>query len=136
MTRDQYQAKWDQLRAAGFVHVDLVVYHDGGLRFGGVWVKRPSTDYLTRLSLTGAEYTALFERLFPQGYRPTRFVAYQDGGARRYAVIMEKLPGQWAQWRDMTTDEYQTKYNAFAAQGLRLYHLSVSDRFSAIWHKP
>ncbi|MGH7185087.1 MAG: M43 family zinc metalloprotease, partial [Pseudomonadota bacterium] len=136
MTRDQYQAKWEQMRAAGLVHVDLVVYHDGGLRFGGVWVKRPSADYLTRLSLSSAEYTALFERLFPQGYRPTRFAAYQDGGVRRYAVIMEKLPGQWAHWRDMTAGEYQGKYNTFAAQGLRLYHLSVGDRFSAIWHKP
>ncbi len=136
MTRDEYQAKWDQLRAAGFVHVDLVVYHDRGLRFGGVWVKRPSADYLTRLSLSSAEYSALFERLYPQGYRTTRFAAYQDGGSRRYAVIMEKLPGQWAHWRDMKADEYQAKYNQFSSQGLRLYHLSVGDRFSAIWHKP
>lgn len=50
---------------------------------------------------------------------------------------MEKLPGAWVHYRDMTPDEYQTKYNAFAAPGLRLYHLSVmGDRISAIWRKP
>jgi hypothetical protein len=136
MTRAQYQAKWEQMRAAGFVHVDMSVYHDGGVRFGGVWVKRTSADYLTRLSLSKAEYETLFDQQFPQGYRPTRFAAYSDGGARRYAVIMEKLPGRWAHWYDMTADQYQAKYNEFAAQGLRLYHLSAGDRFSAIWQGP
>lgn len=137
MTQAAYQEKFNQMHAAGWVNIDITPYRDGAtLKYSGVWVKRPYTDYAAYAEMTAADYQAKFDQFFKQGFRVMRFVEYQRQNETRFAAIWEKIPGAYYHYYRMTPGDYQSKYNQLSAQGFRLFHLSALDnRISAIWIK-
>jgi hypothetical protein len=151
MTQEQYAAKWKEMRAAGWINIDITPYSDSlATRYSGVWVKRPFTDYATYTDMTDADYKARFDAFFKQGFRVIRFVEYKKlkltkspvgnsvipGFETRYAAIWEKIPGAYYHYYKMTQADYQAKYNQLSPQGFRLYNVSaINDHISAIWIK-
>jgi hypothetical protein len=152
MTQEEYAEKFKQMRAAGWVNVDITPYRDDlvATKYSGVWVKRAFTDYATYADMTDADYKAKFDQFHKQGFRVTRFVEYKKlklvksstgnnlipSFENRYAAIWEKMPGAYYHYYHLTQGEFQTKYNQLSAQGFRLYNLSaLNDRVSAIWVK-
>jgi hypothetical protein len=152
LTQEQYAVKYKQMRAAGWINVDITPYRDDlvAIKYSGVWVKRGFSDYVTYTEMTDAEYRARFDELFKQGFRVTRFVEYKKlkfvkspadnklnpGFETRYAAIWEKLPGAYYHHYKMTHADFLAKYNQLSAQGFRLANVSaLNQQVSAIWIK-
>jgi hypothetical protein len=151
LTQEQYALKYKQMRDAGWINIDITPYRDDqvAIKYSGVWVKRPFSDYVTYTEMTDAEYRSRFDAMLKQGFRVTRFVEYkrfkftksadnkvEPGFETRHAAIWEKLPGAYYHHYNMTHADYLARYNQLSAQGFRLANVSaLNHQVSAIWVK-
>ncbi len=113
----------------------------GGLRYEGIWEKKPGPAWQGRVNMTSAEYQQAFDSFKQQGYRPVHLYGYSSGGSARFAAIWEKSGGSAYEVRDnLTADQYQKTFTDLSEKGYRLtnisgYHVGGQDYYTGIWEK-
>jgi hypothetical protein len=135
-----YQARFNELRAAGYRLVDVNGYRTGGATaYAHTWVKKPGGWAATH-GQTFAQFNTRFAELTAAGYRLERISGWDDGGTPRYASVWTANPAKtaWLSHIRMTSAEYQQKFNEYGAQGYRLvsvdgYELNGQARYAAAW---
>lgn len=94
-----------------------------------------------RHDLDAAAFQTVFNQLGAAGYRLVDISGYFADTAPRYAGLWVKRSGPaWQARHGMTAANYQTTFNALAAQGYRLVRISAfatptGTLFGAIWEK-
>ncbi|MEU1972153.1 serine hydrolase [Microbacterium sp. NPDC019599] len=139
MTGPEYQAAYDEHKAAGFAleHVDSHLVR-GDVRYAAIWVKstRRVRAYHDK-SL--ADHQATFDDWTASGWRPKAISVVSVDGALRYTALYIQEPADDTQSKSfLTSQEYQQRYEANKAAGRHLRYLGtyVHDgtvRFSGIW---
>jgi hypothetical protein len=147
MTRDGYQAMFDQLAKQGYrlVHVSGfgVAGHD---LYAAIWEKSPGPAWVAHHAMTPAQFKAAFDDLAKNGYRMTQLCGYAidvAGGASQtlYAGIWHKEgSASWFAYPAMSPEEYQQHFNELCGSGYRLvdvcgYSVGSDLRFAAIFDK-
>lgn len=91
LTPGEYQAKFEENKAAGRQLVYLNAYHHaGGVRFTAIWHSAVTGAYAARHNLSGAQYQNEWELRLGLGYL-TRFVTGYDAGvSANYAALWRK----------------------------------------------
>jgi hypothetical protein len=114
---------------------------DGADRYAAIWENSPTAAWVAHHGMSAADFQTDFNQLVSQGYRLRQVSGYAIGNQDRYAAIWDKSPGPaWIARNGMTADVYQQQFNAQAAAGYRLAHISgyrVNGQilFAAIWDK-
>jgi hypothetical protein len=137
-----YQAKFDQMTAAGFRPVVVDGYDAGGqVQFAAIWRKTGGPAWVARHGLDSAGYQQAFDQFTSQGFRPRRVSVYQDKGVR-YAAIWDKSNGPaWIARHGLNTNQFQAEFDKNAAAGYRLVNIGASGFFiggptyAGIWEK-
>lgn len=142
MTSDQYHARWREQRDRGRLPIDIETYKSGDQRlWAGIWEEnRSNVQWSSHRNLTGDQYGDLFRTRQSEGYRLIDLEVYNTSGGLRYACIwMKNTDGRgWAGYRNMTRDQYQTRVNDLASDGLSVvdfesYDTSSGVRYAAVW---
>ncbi len=138
-----YQQAFNQFTSQGYRPRWISSYPGpNGPLYAAIFDQSSSPGWVARHGLTPADFQAAFDQLTAQGYRLTCVsgcaVAF---GTLTFSGIWEKLGGgAWEAHSQMTAAEYQQKFDALSAQGMRPrmlkgYNFLGSPRFAAIWEQ-
>lgn len=93
MTSDQYQAKFVELLNQGYRLRTVSGYEVGGVdRYAAIWDKAPSSAWVARHRVAGANYQALFNEFTSQGYHPLVVSGYVTGAATVPDIASSGVP--------------------------------------------
>lgn len=114
ITEPEFQATFDQLVPLGYRPVQVCGYRvNVGIRFAGIWEKRPGPNWVARHNLTSSDYQKTFNALTQQGYRLICVNGYSHGGRTMYAAIWEQVNGSaWESYHGLDDISYQSKFNS------------------------
>lgn len=142
LSAGDYQSKFDQLTAQGFRPLQVESYLSGGaVRYAAIYVKTSSPPIAAYHGASAAEHQRQFNMLTAQGFVAVNISAVTVAGERTYTALYEKRDvGAWVSADSLTVAEYQAKFDANSAAGLRLAYLNAftylgGPRITAIWYQ-
>ena len=142
LTRQQYQAAFDQLVAQGFRprFVDGTAVGDQIL-YSAVFEKRNGSPWVARHGLTARQYQGAFDELVGQGFRPVWVSGAAIGSDVFYAAVFDKRPGPaFVARHGLTAAQYQATFDTLLQQGFRPTVVSTAGAggqlsYAAVWEK-
>lgn len=136
---DFYQQRLNELAAQGFAltHVNSYAVNDA-VRYAAIW--RKSTEPVTAYhGKSGREHQESFNALTRDGWRPKIISVASVSGTLQFTALYTKEDrGSWEAASHLTISEYQSRFDANAANGRHLIYLSSyvhqsQLRLTAIW---
>ena len=141
LTGEQYQARFDMWRKAGYRPLSLESYPTAdGIRYAGIFVKSAGPRWLAYHGLGEADHQSRFDQLTREGWRPVIISVAPSGGARYYTAVYEKKDvGSFVSQQALDANHYEAEMNRQSAAGRNLVYLnayndSTGARFTAIWY--
>lgn len=126
---DDYQAQYDSLTAQGFRPVDISGYEkDGADYYTAIFEQSQISGWSASHGVAGADYQGVFDTNAASGLRPMRVSGFAVGGADYVASIWVADDGTpWAAAHGLDGDAYQTAFDQWTGQGLRVVDISGYD---------
>jgi CubicO group peptidase (beta-lactamase class C family) len=139
LTRSKLNSVAQEYGAQGYRLYRLSGYVSGGItKYAAIWHKVPANSkYHTFLS--SKEYQSTYEHYATKGYKIIYLNAFNDAsGTPRFAAIWRKATGDYSARHNMTHDNYQSEFENFYYQGLRLkcitgYQSNNKAKYAAFW---
>jgi polyglycine hydrolase-like protein len=137
-----YQQAFNDFTSQGYRLRWISSYADpgGGPLYAAIFDKDTSTPWEARHGMTPADFQVRFDQLAAQGYRLSCVSVSSVGfSTLNVSGIWEKSGGgAWEAHSQMSAAEYQQKFDALSAQGLRPrmvkgYNYLGTPHFAAIW---
>lgn len=144
LSSDEFGAKWQELRDAGYLLIDQETYVLAGTRYyAGIWIEnKEGLSWGSYRNMTSAEYQAKYDSFEAGGYIPIDVDVYLVGGELRYSFVWVKNTEglRWVMKRDLTAssyasyfDQYRGTYRVLDLESYKLLGLTGAQRYAAIW---
>ncbi len=110
MDATNYQNNFNTYIAQGYIPISVSGYSDNGaIRFGAVWLYKPSLGYAGIHNATGAQYQTFVNDQITAGLSPLVVDGYTIGGTPYYISIWaNQAIGAWQARHGLTAAQYQT----------------------------
>ncbi|MFY1650552.1 serine hydrolase [Solwaraspora sp. WMMB762] len=141
MTPADFQVRFDEYAAAGYLVVDLDVdVADDGRRIGAAFQRNlDGRGWLVRTRLTKAEFDTEFVKAADDGMRLVDFETYVEGSARYYAAAwVRNVEGYgWSMKYNLTAAEFTAYYTEQRRTRLPvdvdIYPTGAGTRYALVW---
>lgn len=140
LTAAQLQAEHNTNTANGYRIISLGGYVEGGLeKYIAHWEQIAGVPLIMRFGLSATDYQNETNQYVAQGYRTISVTGHVLGSTTKFSAIFIKDGTlSWASRHDLTSAQYQTTVQNFAAQGLKVKHVSGYvvngvEYFAATW---